>query len=678
MQKFVASILTVFCVLFTVSAQETEIDGTWKFTSIQNAENNEIVQVSNTDKLTLAAGEFQYQLAAKDNLKASGDYIYQNNLLVFYYNQPNDTIRKYKITTLNDSILVFKEKEVSYHFKKNNIEDNSGVSWQLYSNIIYEDLAKYPDSIQQEVEFIKGKDFLSLQDNGSYESILDGSYTKGYWLRNNNLLVFKQKTPTNIDVYYEIVAEDDSKLKLKKGGNQIYTFVSSDHPEYIKPTKVESEIIDNAGTSFTSIWRGILGMLTLILIAFLFSKNRKAINWKTVGIGLTFQLLIAIAVLKVGFVKTIFESVGQVFINILDYTKAGSEFLFSGVMDVNSYGFIFAFQVLPTIIFFSALTSVLFYLGIIQKVVKGMAMVLTKILGISGAESLSVAGNIFLGQTEAPLLIKAYLEKMTRSEILLVMIGGMATVAGAVLAAYIGFLGGDDPAMRLFYAKHLLAASVMAAPGAIVISKILYPQTEKINNDVEVSQEKIGTNILDAISNGTTEGLKLAVNVGAMLLVFVAFIAMINGIFGWIGDVTSLNDWMAANTSYSRFSLEAILGTIFAPLMWLIGVAFEDIMQMGQLLGVKLAASEFIGYIQLADLKNPENIGHLTYNKSIIMATYMLCGFANFASIGIQIGGIGSLAPKQRKTLSEFGMKALIGGTIASLISATIAGMIVG
>ncbi|MEM6686396.1 MAG: nucleoside transporter C-terminal domain-containing protein, partial [Bacteroidota bacterium] len=383
-------------------------------------------------------------------------------------------------------------------------------------------------------------------------------------------------------------------------------------------------------------------------------------------------------VLKVDFVKTIFESVGQVFINILDYTKAGSEFLFSGVMDVSSYGFIFAFQVLPTIIFFSALTSVLFYLGIIQKVVKGMAKVLTKILGISGAESLSVAGNIFLGQTEAPLLIKAYLERMTRSEILLVMVGGMATVAGAVLAAYIGFLGGDDPAMRLFYAKHLLAASVMAAPGAIVISKILYPQTEKIDNNVEVSQEKIGSNILDAISNGTTEGLKLAVNVGAMLLVFVAFIAMINGIFGWIGDITSLNDWMANNTPYSRFSLEAILGTVFAPLMWLIGVAMEDIMQMGQLLGVKLAASEFIGYIQLSGMINPENAGHLVYNKSIIMATYMLCGFANFASIGIQIGGIGSLAPGQRKTLSEFGIKALIGGTIASLISATIAGMIIG
>ena len=261
---------------------------------------------------------------------------------------------------------------------------------------------------------------------------------------------------------------------------------------------------------------------------------------------------------------------------------------------------------------------------------------------------------------------------------LLVMIGGMATVAGAVLAAYIGFLGGDDPVLRLQFAKHLLAASVMAAPGAIVISKILYPQTEEINTDVSVSQEKIGSNILDAIANGTTEGLRLAVNVGAMLLVFVAFIAMINGILGWVGDITSLNSWMASNTPYASFSLEAILGYIFAPLMWLIGVATEDMALMGQLLGIKLAASEFVGYIQLAELKNVANATHLTYNKSIIMATYMLCGFANFASIGIQIGGIGSLAPGQRKVLSEFGLKALIGGTIASLMSATIAGMIIG
>ena len=678
MQKFVASIIIFCCVFFNLQAQEAKIDGTWNFSSIQNSQSESIIPITANDQLTLEKGEFQYQLAAKDNVKASGDYIYQNNLLVFYYNTPKDTIRKYKITSLTDSTFVFNEKGVSYHFKKEVTAKSADLKWQLASNIVYEDLAKYPDSIKETRQFIKGKDFLNLNNDGSYASILDNSFKKGYWLRNNNLLVFKQKVPTNIDVYYEIVEETEQTLKIKKGANQIFSFVSAGHPDFVVLDQVESKIIESSGISFSSIWRGILGMISLIFIAFLFSKNRRAINWKTVGIGLTVQLLIAIAVLKIDFVKTIFESVGQVFINILDYTRAGSEFLFSGVMDVSSYGFIFAFQVLPTIIFFSALTSVLFYLGIIQKVVKGMAMVLTKILGISGAESLSVAGNIFLGQTEAPLLIKAYLEKMTRSEILLVMIGGMATVAGAVLAAYIGFLGGDDPTQRLFYAKHLLAASVMAAPGAIVISKILYPQTEKINNNVEVSKEKIGSNILDAISNGTTEGLKLAVNVGAMLLVFVAFIAMINGIFGWIGDVTSLNSWMAANTPYATFSLEAILGTIFAPLMWLIGVAVEDMMLMGQLLGIKLAASEFIGYIQLADIKNAANATHLTYDKSIIMATYMLCGFANFASIGIQIGGIGSLAPGQRKTLSEFGIKALIGGTIASLISATIAGMLIG
>jgi CNT family concentrative nucleoside transporter len=310
--------------------------------------------------------------------------------------------------------------------------------------------------------------------------------------------------------------------------------------------------------------------------------------------------------------------------------------------------------------------------------VKGLAMLLTKILNISGAESLSVAGNIFLGQTEAPLMIKAYLEKMNKSEILLVMVGGMATVAGGVLAAYIGFLGGNDPLLRLEFAKHLLAASVMAAPGAIVVSKILYPQTESIDTNVEVSKDKIGSNILDAIATGTTEGLKLAANVAAMLLVFIAFIAMINYGLGKIGSLTGLNDVIASNTPYSKFSLETILGIVFAPLMWLIGVAKEDVMLMGQLLGIKLAASEFVGYIQLAELKNAANAIHFTYDKSVIMATYMLCGFANFASIGIQIGGIGSLAPGQRKTLSEFGLKAVIGGSIASLLSATIAGMIIG
>jgi CNT family concentrative nucleoside transporter len=440
-----------------------------------------------------------------------------------------------------------------------------------------------------------------------------------------------------------------------------------------------AEIIPNQGFTFTTFLRGALGMAVLILISFLFSSNRKAINWKTVGIGLSLQVLIAIGVLKVRFIQYLFDQIGSIFVNILEFTRAGSQFLFEGlVVDMDTFGYIFAFQVLPTIIFFSALTSVLYYLGVIQVVVKWMAWLLSKTLGISGAESLSVAGNIFLGQTEAPLLIKAYLEKMNKSEILLVMIGGMATVAGAVLAAYIGFLGGDDPELRLVFAKHLLAASVMAAPGAIVISKILYPQTEKVNTEVEVSSEKIGANILDAIANGTTEGLKLALNVGAMLLVFVAFIAMINGILGWVGDVSTLNTWIAANSPYTELSLEAILGTIFAPLMWLIGVANEDIMLMGQLLGIKLAASEFVGYIQLADLKNVSSGVHFTYNKSVIMATYMLCGFANFASIGIQIGGIGSLAPGQRKVLSSFGMKAVLGGSLASLLSATIAGMILG
>ena len=441
-----------------------------------------------------------------------------------------------------------------------------------------------------------------------------------------------------------------------------------------------SEIISSQGFTVNSLLRGLLGMFVLVLISYLLSANRKAINWRTVGFGLGAQIVLAIGVLKVAFVQSFFEWVGSLFIAVLDFTMEGTKFLFASFStgEIETPLVTFAISILPTVIFFSALTSVLFYLGIIQRVVKGLAWLLSKLLQVSGAESLSVAGNIFLGQTESPLMIKAYLEKMNRSEILLVMIGGMATVAGGVLAAYIGFLGGDDEVLRLFYAKHLLTASVMAAPGAIVISKILYPQVEAIDNEIHISQEKIGSNILESIANGTTEGLKLALNIGAMLLVFLAFIAMINGILGWVGDFTTLNDWVASNTSYKKFSLEFILGYAFAPLMWLIGIAKEDVALMGQLLGIKLAASEFVGYIQLADLKNPLNVLHLNYEKSIIMATYMLCGFANFASIGIQIGGIGSLAPGQRKTLSEFGIKALIGGTIASLLSATIAGAIIG
>jgi len=441
---------------------------------------------------------------------------------------------------------------------------------------------------------------------------------------------------------------------------------------------VNNEIILSQGFSFESFYRGIIGMISLVIIAYFFSANKNKINWKTTFLGLATQLILAILILRVEFVQNIFEFFGKIFVKTLDFTMEGSKFLLGDMVNVESFGYVFLFQVLPTIIFFSALTSVLFYLGIIQKVVKILALSLSKLLNISGAESLSVAGNIFLGQTEAPLMIKAYLEKMTKSEILLVMVGGMATVAGGVLAAYIGFLGGENEALKLYYAKHLLTASVMAAPGAIVISKILYPQVNVINNDVTVSQEKIGSNLLDAIANGTTEGLKLAANVGAMLLVFIAFIAMINFGFEKIGSISSLNSWISNNTTYDFLSIEFILGYVFSPIMWIIGVAKEDMALMGQLLGIKLAASEFIGYMQLAELKDITNLVHLKYEKSILMATYMLCGFANFASIGIQIGGIGSLAPNQRINLSKFGMTAVLGGTLASLLSATIAGMIVG
>ena len=537
--------------------------------------------------------------------------------------------------------------------------------------------SKIEDSTQTANKTFESLNLENGEFNITFKDVKAIPSTGGYMLQ-NNLLVFYYTTPTNDIQHFTISELTDSTLVLSEKQN-IYTFTTplSVSPSTIATTEADA-IIPSQGFSTNSLLRGLLGMLVLLVICYLLSSNRKAINWKTIGAGLSAQAILAIGVLKIEFVQDGFEFVGKIFVKILEFTQAGSQFLLGDMMNVDSFGFIFVFQILPTIIFFSALTSVLFYLGIIQIVVKGMAWVLTKLLGISGAESLSVAGNIFLGQTEAPLMIKAYLERMTRSEILLVMVGGMATVAGGVLAAYIGFLGGEDQELKIFYAKHLLTASVMAAPGAIVISKLLYPQQEKINSELEVSQENIGSNILDAIANGTTEGLKLAANVGAMLLVFVAFIAMINYGFGKIGIIGGLNTWIAANTPYTALSLEFILGYLFSPLMWVIGVAKQDMALMGQLLGIKLAASEFVGYIQLAELKNIANPIHFKFEKSIIMATYMLCGFANFASIGIQIGGIGSLAPGQRKTLSEFGIRALIGGTIASLLSATIAGMIIG
>ena len=444
---------------------------------------------------------------------------------------------------------------------------------------------------------------------------------------------------------------------------------------------MENIIPDLGGFSFSpvGILRGLLGMLVLIGISWIFSTNRKAISWRLVGTGLAIQLILAISILYVPAIQYIFEIVGKGFVKILAFTNEGVTFLLRSNVtgEVEPALQNFAFSILPTIIFFSALTSLLFYLGVIQFIVKILGWALSRALGLSGAESLSVAGNIFLGQTESPLMIKAYLEKMNNSEILLVMAGGMATLAGGVLAAYIGFLGGGDPSQQIIFAKHLLTASVMAAPGVIVISKILMPQTEKVDKTMEISKADIGKNALDAVSNGTGEGVRLAVNVAAMLLVFLAFIAFINFLFIKVGDWTTLNDKILSvtNGKYDELSLEFILGYGLSPLMWLIGVAKEDITLVGSLLGKKLILTEFVGYISLSDMKSA---GAFTDPKSIIMSVYMLCGFANFASIGIQIGGIGSLAPGKRVLLAKFGMRALLAGTLASLLSATIVGVLLG
>ena len=433
----------------------------------------------------------------------------------------------------------------------------------------------------------------------------------------------------------------------------------------------------SVNVSFESVLFGILGMCVLLGIAWVCSTNRKGIHWPTIGKGVLIQLIIAGSVLYLPPVQAFFDFFGKCFVAVLNWTKAGSEFLFGGLIDPSQFGFIFAFQILPTIIFFSALTSLFFYLGIIQKVVWLMAWLLTKALKLSGAESLSVAGNIFLGQTEAPLMVKAYVPSMTRSEVMLVMSAGMATMAGGVLAAYIGMLGGGDTVMETEFAKHLLSASVMAAPGAIVLSKILVPQTEAINNKVEITKDKIGKNILDAISNGATEGLKLAGNVAAMLLVFYALIAGCNFIFGKIGEWTHLNALIAeaTNGSFKGLSLEFLLGYTFAPVIWIMGVPWSDVPLVGQLLGEKLIMTEFVGYQSLSEMIQS---GAFTSSRSVIMAVYVLCGFANFASVGIQIGGIGGIAPNQKTLLSQFGMRALLGGTLAALMSATMVGMFLG
>lgn len=447
----------------------------------------------------------------------------------------------------------------------------------------------------------------------------------------------------------------------------------------LPPAPPVHQMAQSHGFRFVSLLRGLLGLVILVGLGFLLSTNRKAVSWRVVLLGLLTQVIIAFLVLKVPAVQYFFELIGKVFIKILAFSRDGSAFLFRSMVtgNVEDSLITFAFQILPTIIFFSALTSILFYYGIIQKVVYALAWALTKLLRISGAESLSSVSNIFLGQTEAPLLIKEYLDRMNRSEIMLVMTGGMATMAGGVLAIYIGMLGGSDPYSQMLFAKHLISASVMAAPAGVVAAKLLVPQTEPIQEHVQVTRERIGSNILEAIANGTTQGLKLAVNVAAMLIVFIALIAMVNFILTKIGDWTTLNTAITSLTDgrYDHFSLQFILGYALSPIAWAIGVCKEDISLVAQLLGEKTILNEMIGYISL---KEYVAANAFFEQKSMIIATYVLCGFANFSSIGIQIGGIGALAPNQRLNLSRLGLRALVGGTLAALFSATIIGAIMG
>jgi CNT family concentrative nucleoside transporter len=394
--------------------------------------------------------------------------------------------------------------------------------------------------------------------------------------------------------------------------------------------------------------------------------------------------------------SSIFSFLASFFTQLLSFTDAGAQFIFGNWPDSaqifklgaegrveHTIGYVFAFKVLPTVVFFSALTSLLYYLGILQKIVYGFAWVLSKTMRLSGAESLAAAANIFVGQTEAPLIVKPYISKMTNSEIMCLMTGGMATIAGGVFAAFIGFLGGDDIAAQQEFAKHLLTASILSAPAAIVCAKILFPETEEVNQNLDINKEKMGSGPLEAISLGTTEGIKLAVNVAGMILVFLAFIALINflliniiGDFDGIGSwkFTSLNDVIKTNTIFDEFNLQMILGYLFAPLAWIIGIDLNDIVLAGQLLGEKTVINEFIAYLSLKDIIASGG-SEIIQKRTIVILTYALCGFSNFSSIGIQIGGIGSIAPNQRSTLARLGLRSLIGGTLACLMTATIAGI---
>lgn len=424
--------------------------------------------------------------------------------------------------------------------------------------------------------------------------------------------------------------------------------------------------------------RGVFGLSVIVLVAFLFSNNKKRIDWRLVGIGLLLQLVFGYLITQVPLIASGFSLLSQGFVKLLSFSKDGATFIF-GDLAGDSFGFIFAFQVLPTIIFFSTVSAGLYYLGVLQKVVFGIAWIMSKTMRLSGPESLSAAGNIFLGQTEAPLLVRPFIPTMSKSELMCLMTGGMATIAGGVLAGYVAFLGGDSIEEQTKFAAYLLGASIMNAPAAIVMSKIFIPEVEKEFTDekLEVNKESLGVNLIDAMSYGASEGLKLALNVGAMLLAFIAVIAAVNFVLtDFIGEYSGLNTWVVSTTGgqFSGFSLEYIFGQVFRVFAWVIGVEWADTLQVGSLLGQKTVINEFVAYLSLADM---QEMGTLS-GKSIVIATYALCGFSNFSSIAIQLGGIGIIAPNQQGNLSKLGLRSLFAASLACLMTATIAGMLFG
>ncbi|APG04319.1 Na+ dependent nucleoside transporter domain-containing protein [Luteibacter rhizovicinus DSM 16549] len=421
---------------------------------------------------------------------------------------------------------------------------------------------------------------------------------------------------------------------------------------------------------------GLFGLAMLLAIAFCFSNNKRVVDWKLVATGIALQIGFAAVVLKVPLGRDVFDAIATGFVHLLDYVDVGSRFIFGSLLDSSKFGVIFAVKVLPTIVFFASLTGVLYHIGVMQQIVKGMAWVITKVMRVSGAETTSVCASVFIGQTEAPLTIKPYIERMTQAELMTVMIGGMAHIAGSVMAAYVAMLGGDDPAMRMFYAKHLLTASVMAAPATMVLAKILVPETQEplTRGTVKIEVEKTTANVIDAAATGAGDGLKLAMNVGAMLLAFIALIALVNGPVQWLGTLGgdhSLNTWLTnLNGHEVKLSLETIFGWVLSPIAWLIGVPWQDATLVGSFIGEKVVINEFVAYADLA-----KHLDQLLPHSRLI-ATYALCGFANFSSIAIQIGGIGGLAPNRRGDLARLGLRAVLGGSIATFMTATIAGVL--